>query len=712
MLAMENIGIHFTGNIFLLILGSLSAIFFTIYAYRITIPNISKAYKIFLITIRSIAVLLLLLLIFEPILTYMNKLTITPYNLIFVDNSKSISVNKNINEIKSLINNFNNKENVNVYTFGSKITEIDKDSLNRIDYSEASTDFSKIFKFISNNNFDISSLTIISDGNITEGISPIYESEKLNFPIYTIGIGDTTIKKDVSISKVDFNKYIYTNTPTQISATINNTLFPNKTVYVSFFEDNKLIERKNIALTKDGINNLSFDYLPADYGEKKLSIKIENLVVEENINNNTKTFFINVLKSKLKILLISGSPSNDLSILKTTLNGNKDYSVNSLTLISNNTFLEKENINNLLDSSDIYFLIGFPSISASTEFITKIKNKINVEKKPFLFLLSNNIDFVMLNLIIDELPFNLNNTNNNVNEVIPSVIKSELSNPILQISDEDILKSWNNLPPVYQSISDFIVKPGAKVLSEIVLNNIQIKKPLIISNNIAGKRSISILASEIWRWKLIGENGKNNFFDRLIFNSVKWLNSDENKKRIIIKPAKKLFALNEDVEFTAQIYDESLNPISNADVNAIVKHIKTNTSTNINFTSKGNGLYEGVLQTNVSEDYSFTGTASLNGKLLGNDSGKFNIGEIDQELANTKLNSELLKLISNNTNGLYFPISKANEFVKLLSDKKMNNETTKLIKSEISLWSDEWFLIIIVLLFSIEWFIRKRLNMM
>jgi len=80
MLAMENIGIHFTGNIFLLILGSLSAIFFTIYAYRITIPNISKAYKIFLITIRSIAVLLLLLLIFEPILTYMNKLTITTYN--------------------------------------------------------------------------------------------------------------------------------------------------------------------------------------------------------------------------------------------------------------------------------------------------------------------------------------------------------------------------------------------------------------------------------------------------------------------------------------------------------------------------------------------------------------------------------------------------------------------------------------------------------
>jgi len=183
-------------------------------------------------------------------------------------------------------------------------------------------------------------------------------------------------------------------------------------------------------------------------------------------------------------------------------------------------------------------------------------------------------------------------------------------------------------------------------------------------------------------------------------------------KKVIIKPIKKLFALNEDVEFTAQIYDESLNPISNADVNAIVKDIKTNTTTNIIFTSKGNGLYEGIMQTNVSGDYSFISSALLNGKKLGDDSGKFNIGEVDLELTNTKLNSELLKSISKNTNGMYFTISDKEKYIQLIREKNKNNKTEKIIKSEISLWSDSWFLIIIVLLFSIEWFIRKRLNMM
>ncbi|PJA98299.1 MAG: hypothetical protein CO128_08050 [Ignavibacteriales bacterium CG_4_9_14_3_um_filter_30_11] len=711
-ITLENIEIHFSGNIFLFVLGFLTAALFTFYIYRYTIPNISKSYKIFLITIRSITLLLLLILIFEPILTYTNKLFITPSNLIFVDNSKSISVNKDKDEINSLINNFDKKSDYKLFTFGSKAEAIDKDSLSKINYKEATTNFNDILKYISNNYSEISSLTIISDGNITDGASPLYETEKYNFPIYTIGIGDTTIVKDVFISKTNFNKYIYANTPTIISVVVNNIMLSGETVYVSFYEDDKLIERKNISLSKDGLNNLSFDYLPKFFGEKKLRIKIDSAEGEDNFLNNVNTFFINVLKSKIRILLIAGSPSNDLSILKTSLNGNKDYLVKSLTYISDNTFLEKGNINNLLDSSDIFFLIGFPSSSTNTDFIAKIKNKINIDNKPLLFILSNNVDYGKLELISDELPFNLNNPNNNIDEVMTSIVKEELTNPILQISDTEILKHWNNLSPVFQSITEFVAKPGTKVLSQIVINNITINKPLIISSNIAGKRSISILASSIWRWKLIGDKSENNLFDKIIFNCVKWLNTNDNVKKVIIKPIKKLFALNEDVEFTAQIYDESLNPISNADVNAIVKDIKTNTTTNIIFTSKGNGLYEGIMQTNVSGDYSFISSALLNGKKLGDDSGKFNIGEVDLELTNTKLNSELLKSISKNTNGMYFTISDKEKYIQLIREKNKNNKTEKIIKSEISLWSDSWFLIIIVLLFSIEWFIRKRLNMM
>jgi hypothetical protein len=44
----------------------------------------------------------------------------------------------------------------------------------------------------------------------------------------------------------------------------------------------------------------------------------------------------------------------------------------------------------------------------------------------------------------------------------------------------------------------------------------------------------------------------------------------------------------------------------------------------------------------------------------------------------------------------------------------MNSSASKekLIISEIRLWSDEWLLIIVILLFATEWFIRKRAGML
>jgi len=712
MFALENIDINFSSNPLLFILGALIASLFAYYVYRHTIPQISKSYKIILITIRSLALILLLLLIFEPILTITNKSTVRPANLIFVDNSKSISVNERKNEINDFLKRLNDDDNFKIFTFGTTINSVDPDSLGKINYSETSTNFDKIFKKIETAGSDISSLTIISDGNITDGLSPVNESEKLGFPVYTVGVGDTTTNKDVSIKKVSYNKFIYANTPTTISTVIKNEKFEGIKTSVSLFEEGKIIDRKNIVLAEGGINNVSFTYNPADYGERKLKIKVGRIPGEENKINNVKTFYIKVQKSKLKVLIIAGSPSNDLSFIKTSLKDNKNLTVNSLTQINNNRFLEKENANKLLDSADVYFLIGFPSAVTNISFINKVKTKISESGKPFFLLLSNNIDFAKLNYLNNILSFNVKFPSSKINEVLPLIKTGEITNPILQISDGDVLKSWSNLPPVFQPGADYEVKPGSNVLSEIVINNIPFKKPLIISRRLAGNKSISVLAGSIWRWKLLTLSNGADMFDKFISNSVKWLNASDDEKQVIIKPLKKLFSLNEDVEFTAQVYDESFNPVSNADVSISVTNTSNNSTAKINLTSKGNGLYDGVFRTTNAGDFSFVGRAMLNGKLLGKDSGKFNIGETNVELTNTKLNSELLQTISQNSKGKYFTFNERDKLIELLKSKNKNNVKEKTVTSEISLWSNEWILIFVVLLFSIEWFIRRRLSMM
>lgn len=712
MFALENISITFSSSPFFFIIGILLISFFTYYIYKYTIPQISKPKKIFLIVLRSLSMVLLLFLIFEPILTFTKKIIVKPSNLIFVDNSKSMNINNEYKDVINFLDDLKSNANVKLFTFGSKVNSIDLGNLNKIKLTEPSTNFEKIFKKIKGIQGNISSLTILSDGNITDGLSPINESENLSFPVYTIGIGNTSTNKDVLIKKVNYNKFIYANTPTTLSTVIENEKLNGKKTFVTLFEEDKIVERKNIILSKDGINNISFTYKPGEYGERKLKIRVETLPGEENKNNNSKIFYIKVQKSKLKVLIIAGSVSNDLSIIKSSLKANRNLKVNSLTQITNNRFLEEENVNKLLDSSDVYFLISFPSSSSSISFIEKVKARVINNKKPFLFLLGNNIDTGKLNYLNDILPFKTSFIKSKTDEVLPSIVKENINNPILQTQSNDVLSVWSKLPPIFQSRINYRIKPGSEVLSQISINNTPIKRPLIITRKITTSRSISILASGIWRWKLLASSNNINFFDKFVSNCVKWLNASDKEKKVIIKPVKKLFSLNEDVEFTAQVYDESFNPVSNADVSLTATNKDKKSTVNINLNSKGNGLYEGIFQTANSGDYVYTGKAVLNNKLLGKVSGKFNIGETNVELINTNLNSELLKSLSHNSKGKYFTFNEKDKLIDLLKSISKNNTKEKIETSEISLWSNEWILIIIVLLFSVEWFVRRRLSMM
>ena len=193
-------------------------------------------------------------------------------------------------------------------------------------------------------------------------------------------------------------------------------------------------------------------------------------------------------------------------------------------------------------------------------------------------------------------------------------------------------------------------------------------------------------------------------------NSVRWLNSPDDKKRVQIKTVKKLFSLGEEVEFTAQIYDDAFNPVSDAEVKVKVKNDQDKFELNLN--SLGNGLYEGVLQANKPGNYSFAGEAKLNNKLLGSDNGLFNIGEIDIEMMNPGMDYEFLNTLANVSGGKYFSPDQYNSLFNLLSDLNNKSSKEKIDTKEYSLWSNEFLMIAIILLFGIEWFVRKREGML
>jgi hypothetical protein len=179
---------------------------------------------------------------------------------------------------------------------------------------------------------------------------------------------------------------------------------------------------------------------------------------------------------------------------------------------------------------------------------------------------------------------------------------------------------------------------------------------------------------------------------------------------IFSENSKKIYSLGETVEFSAQAYDQSYNPVSNAKVFVKINHNNNNYDVLLN--PLGSGLYEGTFQNNQPGDYSFDGVASLNGAKLGEDKGNFNIGEIDVEMLNPQMNYQYLTLLASQTGGMFFFNSNYKNLFEILKQKENTSSKEKIEVSEINLWSNEWLLLFAILLFGTEWFLRKRNGML
>ena len=712
----DKIDLTLSYNTFIFFAVLLILIFYSYYAYRHTIPLISRSKKIFLLTLRSIALFLILFIIFEPKLLLIKIINTEPVNLVFVDNSRSIQIKDGTERVKTeqaFLNKLLGSEavsTVKLYSFGNKIKELNQDSLSSLSFSESGTNLSNIFSGINNLDKDVASLTIVSDGVITDGTDPTFNAGKINIPVFTIGIGDSTRRNDIAVKNVLNNEFIYAQAETPVIATITNTGFSNKQVNISLFENDVRIDQKNIVLNNDGIQNVSLNYKPGTSGEKKLAVVVSNLTGEFTAANNRKIFYVDVLSNKLKILLLAGSPSADLTFIKNALRSDENMDINSITQMSQNRFVENNNHEKLIDSSDVIFLIGFPSKETPQQLLTKVANEISRNSKPVFLALSDGTDFARLKELQSELPFTFQLVSNNGYDVQAVIQTAEINNSMLQNNSQNLIFTWNNLPPVNQPDALLTAKPESNVLSKITINNVPVNRPLILTRKLGSKRSVAVLAKNIWRWKLQTASKNSDVFDRFILNSVKWLSSKENQKQVTIKTSKKIFSPGESVEFSGQVYDESFNPISEAGVNIKITH--GSESFNVTMNSIGNGLYEGSFEAGKSGDFKFSGEALQDGKIIGKDSGNFNIGEVDVELLNPVMNYELLKSLASVTGGEYFSSSEYEKLFPILNRLSKSAVKEKTEISEINLWSSEWLLAIVIFLLGFEWFFRKRFGML
>jgi hypothetical protein len=738
-----------SGPLWLYVAILLGSILVAIWSYRHTIPRTTTARRNTLIVLRSLGLAALLFAIFQPILSSTTTEKIAPSIALVMDNSESMTLPEKghvaaagvamrrdamIGSVHAGIANdvLKDSSKLSLFTVGDRTNPFpNTTSIDSIRAQSSATDLSSAFRTIrdARSGKNIGAIILYTDGSFTAGENPIYPAEALGLPVYAVGLGDSTEPRDLSLTQLFTNEVGSIGAEQPVDITVHyGGVKPGEHVTIELFEEGTKIDEKQLELKQAvGDEAISFAYKPATEGTKKLTARISEVGGEATSKNNLRIAYVKVLKNKFHVVLFAGAPSSDVSFLRQFFSENPALELSTYIQKQGADFYEGAPTREKLGQVDLVVLSGFPIASTSNESISLVKQLLTKESRSLLYLPSRQVDVAKLNDLGDALPFRIDSRTAGANELKTGLLlnPSASDNPVLRIPPDQRGKiSWEGLAPLFKTETHFAARPESQTLAEATVQGLKLNEPLIISRHIGNARQLALTGYGIWQWKLItfgreaAFTGKKdtshlNALDLFLSNATRWLTTEEETKRVRIEPNRRFYQAGERIDFFAQVYDESYTPVDRAEVTVKVSGSAMPKPLDLTFQPVGNGRYvTTILQGLPKGDYAYAGSAGLNGRTLGSDDGRFNVGDFNVELAETRMRSDILRPLAERTGGkFYTPENAANVLKDIYNNPRFQTrEVTN--KKDFELWNSWPLLLLAILFFATEWFIRKRLGML
>jgi hypothetical protein len=349
-----------------------------------------------------------------------------------------------------------------------------------------------------------------------------------------------------------------------------------------------------------------------------------------------------------------------------------------------------------------------------------------------LFIPSRSLDLDKLRSLEDAMPFSLKGARASGNElkVSTALAPDKKDNPIFRAKNEQTSQTkWESLAPLIKTETHFAAKPESEVLAEATMQGVKLGEPLVMSRTIGRTRQIAFTGYGLWQWKLTSFGRERAFaslsrkkdstaigesaLDIFLGNSTRWLVTHDDQRRVRIAPTRKLYDAGEKIEFSGQVYDESFVPVDGATVTAKIMGANLSSPIAMTLEPLSSGRYSAKFSQGLAAgDYTYSGEAKLDGKLLGTDGGRFNVGDYSPEFAEPRMRSDILRSISEKTGGKFYTPETATALMKDIQASS-NFHAKRLEEKKDYEGRNMWQLLILaVAFFSTEWFIRKRTGML
>lgn len=644
-------------------------------------------------SLRFLSFFIVAFLLLSPFIKTLKKITRNPVIIAAWDNSTSIvSTPDSVNiasEISKMRGQFKNelssKYSLVEYSFGQSAKLVED-----LNFKEKKTDYSEVINAVVNNHFNenVGALILVGDGIYNQGKNPLNLMGEVNFPVYTIGFGDTTEVMDSRVQDIRVNRTSFSGNKFPVEIDARFSKLKGKPIRLSVLQDKQ--EIGSIMVTPPNQNYFYTHEFILDAGEaglKHFSVKTETVENERNTKNNQAAFVINVLEKKQKILILSDGPHPDIGAIKNTLDLQTTYDVSVFT---------EEPYPANLSEFNLLILNQLPTSGKSAADI--VKNAQN-NRIPILFIVGNKTFLPQLNALAQGAI------------ISPLAGSGEEAQATLNTAyatfnlSEDFREILSRFPPLQVSFADYHLEAGFTPLFYQKIMNIGTAKPLIATGTLNGRKTGFIFGEGIWRWRLYNYYANQNqaLFNELVNQLVQYLALRQNEDNFIVD-FKPVYAETDDIIFKAEVYNDVFEPITSEEVKIDIQN-SGNEEFEFTFDVQGNDYFLNAGHLPMG-DYTFSANVDIAAKTF-NEAGRFTITPVNFENLDLRANHNLLYQLATESGGRFYA---PDETEKLIADLQSNNrlKATSYYQEMINeLLNLKWLFFVVLLLLSVEWFLRK-----
>jgi hypothetical protein len=646
-----------------------------------------------LATLRGLGIFILLFLLFGLIWEAISYRKEKPLFITLIDQSQSIHNYKDSAQVDKQIAAFRNQLKAQ---FGNdfELVELALGSQtvpfeNQQKANSKETDLAAGFKYIHDTYFNrnIGGVTLISDGNATKGVHPMYEAERLDLvPVFTLGIGDTISKKDQLIRAVNANEVAFLSNEFPIEATVEFVKIPKGAVRVHLLQNGKKIQSKTVTCNNGNFDQQTvlFTVKAAQKGFQRFTVQVESHTGEFTLQNNQQSCYVEVLDNKSSILLLSSAPHPDLAAIRNVLEEDKSTQINAEQI-------QQYQLTKSLPNLVVWYENG---INTNPELFRQLLR----EKVPVLLILSPTTP----NQVVQALTIGLKSPKGNQTETVYPIANTGFS---AFSFTEECISSMNVAPPLETRFGAFQLPTNALVVLQQRIGKITKSDPLFFFATSQQTKIGVLLGEGIWRWKLneFMRTKQINGFREFIQKTTQYLTVRQATDPFRISFPKR-FIETDEITIKAEFYNAAMELITTPQIS--FSYRKKGGGTSKTQFSPTSNFYQLNLGNLTAGTYQWEALATNNGSKY-KKSGTFVVEAIALESLTTSADFSVLNQLARQSDGQFYPLSQSNKLINYIKNRS-DITTVQFEDTSYRSFIDMTFVfVLIIVLFGTEWFLRR-----